>query len=258
MMDWTVICATNDDKVLESCLLKSPDIRHASDVILERGYSSAAVALNSGLQKCKTDLVVCAHQDVYFPAGWTDALRRSLSLILVSDPNWGVLGVWGVKRSAVCIGHVYSSGLSKILGQSFEEPVEVESLDEVVLILRRSSGLRFDDGLPGFHMYGTDICLEARRQSMRCYAISAFCIHNSNGYSILPVEYWESYWLMREKWKSRLPVVTTCKEINFWCWPLIQSKFARAASLVRRQQTPGRRVADPARLYDHLVREGSC
>jgi hypothetical protein len=164
--------------------------------------------------------------------------------------------VWGIKRSGVYIGHVYSSGLKRNLGDSFEEPVEVESLDEVVLILRKSSGLRFDEMLPGFHMYGTDICLEARRQSMRRYAISAFCIHNSNGYASLPAQYWRSYWLMRRKWKSQLPVATTCKEITFWCWPLIQANLEQAASIVKRPQTPGKRVANPAILYHDLVSQG--
>ena len=94
-MDLTIISAVNNDEILRSCLLSSPDIRGASEVILQRGYTSAARAYNAALEKAQTDLVVLAHQDVYLPKGWFDSLQRTLDLLSITDPNWGVLGVWG-------------------------------------------------------------------------------------------------------------------------------------------------------------------
>ena len=38
----------------------------------------------------------------------------------------------------------------------------MQSFDELLIVLRRDSGLRFDEGLPGWHMYGTDIVQTAR------------------------------------------------------------------------------------------------
>jgi len=57
--------------------------------------------------------------------------------------------------------------------------VTVQTLDEIVLIFRRDSGLSFDETLPHFHFYGTDICMRAAEQGRQCYAISAFCVHNT-------------------------------------------------------------------------------
>ncbi len=62
-------------------------------------------------------------------------------------------------------------------------------LDELLLVIRRSSGLSFDDGLPSFHLYGADICLQAQMGGMKSYIITAFCIHNSNGVRYLSLEY---------------------------------------------------------------------
>ena len=67
----------------------------------------------------------------------------------------------------------------------------VQTLDEIVLILKKSSGLRFDDSLPHFHFYGTDICLRAAQRGMRSYAISAFCVHNTHQTLVLPEEFYE-------------------------------------------------------------------
>jgi GT2 family glycosyltransferase len=253
-MNWTVISATNNDEVLESCLLNSPDIRGASDVILQRGYSSAASAYNNGLRLAKTDLVVFAHQDVYLPKGWIDSLRKALDLLSKVDSNWGVLGIWGFNES--CHdgkGFLYCAANGR-LGNVFEGVLEVRSLDEVLLIIRKSSNLRFDESLPGYHMYGTDICLEARRRGMKSYAIPAFCIHNTNGYRMLPLQFWRSYLFMRRKWRSDLPIATSCIEITFGCWPMIRWNMTRAANLFLRRHRVLDRVDDPSRLYLDLMR----
>src|SRR4051794_37329697 len=199
LMKWTVIAAVNNQEVLRSCLLSSPEISSASEVILQTGFTSAAGAYNAGIEKAKTDLLVFVHQDVYLPEGWVASVEKALEVLSKKDPQWGVLGVWGVKRSGEGVGYLYCAGLMRKLGQAFDDAPEVRSLDEVVLIIRKSSGLRFDESLPGFHMYGTDICLEAKRQGMKCHAISAFCVHNTNGYKMLPVQFWQSYFLMRRK-----------------------------------------------------------
>ena len=91
------------------------------------------------------------------------------------------------------------------------------SLDEVVLIFRKSSGLMFDEYLPGYHLYGADICAEARRQGRKSYAISAFCIHNTNIGGILPLEFWKCYLFMRRKWMNSLPIHTPCTRISLSC-----------------------------------------
>jgi GT2 family glycosyltransferase len=252
-MDWTVISATNNEDILKSCLLNSPDIGEASDVILQRGYSSAAAAYNSAIDKARSDLLVFVHQDVYLPQGWLASLRRALDLLSKTDPNWGIAGVYGVNKSwDDGTGFLFCAEYGK-LGHSFGDAREVRSLDEVLLIMRKSSNLRFDEQLPGFHMYGTDICLEARRRGMKSYAISAFCIHNTNGYRMLPLQFWRCYLYMRKKWRFQLPVPTPCTEITFWCWPMIRWNITRAANIALGRYRAKTRFADPSRLYLDLT-----
>jgi len=248
-MDWTVICATNNEDILRSCLLNSPDIGEASDVILQRGYASAAVAYNSAINKASSDLLVFVHQDVYLPPGWSDSLHRALELLSKADPNWGIAGVYGVNKSwDDGVGFLHCAECGR-LGNFFDGVREVRCLDEVLLIMRKSSNLRFDEQLPSFHMYGIDICLEAQRRGMKSYAISAFCIHNTHGYRMLPLQFWRCYLFMRKKWRSELPVATPCTEITFWCWPMIRYNISRAANIALGRYRATTRFADPSRFY---------
>jgi hypothetical protein len=255
-MDWTLVSAVNNEEVLRSCLLNSPDVRSASEVILQRGYASAANAYNRALEKAKTDLVIFAHQDIYFPEGWLDCLRRTLDLLSDTDPHWGVLGVWGGIRDGGSPGYMYWTGVNGTAGKPFSGVREVKSLDEVVLILRTSSGLRFDENLSGYHMYGTDICLEARRRGRRSYIFSGFCIHNTNVYDMLPLEFWKSYLFIRRKWKAELPINAPCVDITASCWPMIRWNVVRMVNIVLRRHKSPERVANPAVLYRQMVHRG--
>ena len=258
LRDWSVIASVNDEAVLKSCLLNSPDIRFASEVMLQRGYASAAAAYNAALAMAKTDLLIFVHQDVYLPAGWMTAVQNAVEKVSRTDPDWGILGMWGTRPSGERSGYVYDGAWGRILGNQFEGGLEVDSLDEVVLILRKSAGLCFDPHIPGFHMYGADICLEARRHRKKCYAIAAFCIHNTNQYGMLPWQFWKGYLAMRRKWKAQLPVRTTCTEISYWCWPLVRWNVIRAINLVTgRDPSPAKRVQDPSHLYREMIRSGT-
>lgn len=255
-MKWSVISATNNEQVLKSCLLSSPEIGSAAEVILQRGFSSAASAYNAGIEKAKTDILVFPHQDVYLPQGWVAAVENAVAAVSTRDRRWAVLGIWGVERSGEGVGNLYCAGLGQRLGEAFAAPKEVRSLDEVLLIVRKSSGIRFDESLPGFHMYGTDICQEANRQGMKSYAISAFCIHNTNGYKLLPWGFWKCYLMMRRKWKSELPITTSCAKITRGCWPMFQWNFKQAVNILLKRHKPGKRVADPGRLYRENLASG--
>jgi len=253
---WSVASAVNNQDVLQSCLLGSPDIPSATELILQKGYSSAAAAYNAAIDRAKTDLIVLVHQDVYLPGGWFSEVQKALQVLEAKDPQWAVVGVWGGKRAGEFTGHLYCTGLERVLGQPNSVPVEVTSLDEVLLILRKSSGVRFDERLRGFHMYGTDICLEAKARGLKSYAISAFCVHNTNGYRMLPWDFWKSYFFLRRKWKRELPIATSCTSITLGCWPMISWNVDRIANLLLRRHHPGKRVPNPKPLYEDLVRCG--
>ena len=131
-----------------------------------RIFPSAAKAYNEAIDRAANDLMVFAHQDMIFPESWPKQLEEALVYLEASDPGWGVLGCYGKARDGVGHGWTYSPGQG-LIGRRFGYPEPIQTLDEIVLVFRMSSGLRFDDDLPHFHLYGTDICLRAAGRGMK-------------------------------------------------------------------------------------------
>jgi Glycosyltransferase like family len=251
-MNWSLVAAVNDKAVLQANLLASPDAAVFCEFIPIEGAKSAGEAYNAAWALAKGDILVFAHQDIFLPAGWAADLERSLAWLAQHDAQWGVLGVFGRTAKGLPAGHTYCTGLGRRLGSGFAVPTPVRTLDEIVLILRRDSGLRFDAKLPGFHLYATDICLKAQQKAMTCYTIPAFCIHNTNGLKYLPRAFCKAYAFMRSKWWTELPVRTPCTTITRWCWPLLSHwlKSLYAHAVCRRPV--GSRVLDPSALSGSL------
>ena len=252
ILEWTLIASVNDEEVLNQTLLRSPVIDKKCQVITKRGFASAGRAYNAGIAEATNKILVFAHQDVYLPHNWLEHLNCALGQLATSDPAWGVLGVYGIARSLEGNGYLHSTGLQKTLGKQFDQPIEVVSLDEMLLVTRRSANLFFDERLPGFHLYGTDLCMEAQRRAMNNYVISAFCIHNSNGIAHLPPSFWKSYFFMQRKWWDYLPLSTPCVTIRGGWRPLIESIVASLRSLLP-SSSVGKRCPNPHLLHQVLV-----
>lgn len=248
-INWSIVVASNSDDVLQTNLLGSGEANSAMEVVVQRNATSAATAYNAGLAICTSDVVVFAHQDVFLPAGWAKVLSNSIERLAALDPQWGVAGVFGITAFGNGVGYTYSTGLRRFVGEPFQEAIPVRSLDEMVLVIRRSSGLRFDEQLPGFHLYGTDICLESEVRGMRNYALPCFALHNSCGVKWLPMSFWRAYMYLRRKWKDRLPVVTPCTEITVGCTPIINHILTAGWLSVRGRNTPSCRVTNPESFY---------
>lgn len=212
---FTVVVAVNNDEIVKENLLSSPCFRTVKrhEFILQRGFPSAALAYNDAIARASNDLLVLVHQDMILPVEWLQQVTDSLEQLNQQDPEWGVVGCWGATNTGCHYGHIYSTGLG-VLGKQFRDPVRVQTLDEVVLIYRRSTGLLFDSTLPHFHFYGTDICLRSARQGRACYVIPAFAVHNTQEIVRLPREFYQSYAHIRRVWKNQLPIYTSCTTIS--------------------------------------------
>lgn len=242
----TFVVAVNNRQVFEDNFLASPCLRgtHNHEIIVQEGFGSAAKAFNYALDRVSNELVVFCHQDVYLPEGWLGDLRRALDYLAIHDPKWGVLGCSGITVDHEHWRYLYSSGLG-VSGTALEHPMPVQTLDEIVLILRKSSGLRFDDRLPHFHLYGTDICLRASKSGMQSYAISAFCIHNTQQTLVLPPEFYECCAHIRRVWSDCLPIQTTCVRITRFNFPIYARRLRETyLKCIRRKEVGGRRVND--------------
>jgi hypothetical protein len=206
----TFVAAANSPDILENNFLVSPCLQqpHGHQVLIQEGFASASKAYNDAIDRSMNDLMVFAHQDILFATSWMADLQRALQSLEVTDPNWGVLGCYGETRDDDERGYILS-GAQGTIGKAFTQPAQVQTLDEIVLILRKSSGLRFDERLPNFHFYGTDICMEAAKNGRKAYAIPAFCIHNAAETVMLPKEFYQCYWYIKKKWIDWLPIQTT-------------------------------------------------
>lgn len=214
-MDFALVCASHNDTILNANLARSPMIANGSVPLhLERGAGSAAEAYNRAIDATSADVVIFAHHDVFLPQGWDTLLRRRLAEVEAQDPNWALFGPFGVGLDASHVGPVWSSSIGLIVGRVPVTPAPVQSYDEMVIVLRRSSGLRFDPALPGWHMYGTDIVTQARSRGMGAYVGALPTIHNDRYHDHLRDDFVECYQAMRRKWQDHLPLRTPIIKIS--------------------------------------------
>jgi hypothetical protein len=217
-----VACVSNRP-ALKRNLLASPCLGAGSrhEVILIKNCPSAAAGLNFGLETAKCEWVVCVHQDDYLPKGWDRCLARQL---LEAERRFGPVGVAGVygvgevesPRSprlplgATRIGWVVDR--NRVLRDGTDLPTRVATLDELLLVVRRDTTMRFDSDV-GFHRYGADICMQARERGLAVVALEALCHHNSASVG-LPDAFFASAEVFARKWRHRLPVATPCAVID--------------------------------------------
>lgn len=253
LSDLQIVAAVNDEAVLAHNLMRSAIIRDGLvDLKCYRGASSASQAYNQGLDDSTARIVVFAHQDVFLPDAWAGQLARAIAQIEQTDPDWAVIGAFGVDRAGRPVGHAWSSGLARRLGGRFAEPVETTCIDEFVIVLNRASGLRFDPTLPGFHLYGTDIVLSGAAAGRKSYVADIPAIHNSkpvHGYS---GGYSDAWHYMCRKWASQLPVPTLTVPLARTSLPLLRARFRLWKSRNQRFQRAGDPQIDPRDLVKQL------
>jgi hypothetical protein len=252
----TFVATCNDPALLKNNFEASPAVRNprVAQVIIQKGFKSAALAYNDAIDRARTDVIIFAHQDVYFPENWLEDLDRALLILETKDPNWAVLGCYGIDRKGKEVGYVYSVGLG-VLGHSFAEPVAVDSLDEFVLILRKSANIRFDPTLPNYHFYGTDICLAARKRGLSNFVICAFSVHNTK-LAPLPKEFFDCYRHIKRVWKEFIPITTPCIRVSRFDQDLTIRKLkALKNKLLGNPASEGKRLADPREALDSYIPE---
>lgn len=210
-----VVVASNDEACLQQNLMASEMVgKGGLPVHVERGAASAALAYNRGINATDAPIIIFAHQDVYFPPGWDQRLGEAIAELEKQDPNWALLAPFGVAADGYLIGPVWSSSLGRIVGRAPNGFEPVQSFDELVIILRRDSGLCFDPDLPGFHMYGTDIVQTARARGLGAYVTALPLVHNDVFHDNLHADFARAYHYMRKKWRRVLPLRSSVLSIS--------------------------------------------
>jgi len=202
-MKISFVTCVNDFELYEKCVVSSIEKRAVSHEIelipIDNTTSkySAPQALNLGLDKGKGEIIVYCHQDVVFPPNWLEMLQDQIAKVDELQEEWGVLGTFGISLKGRYVGNVCDPHNNM---PSIDLPCQVQSLDEHCLIIRRDSGLSFDENLAGFHCYGTDLCLQAMAKRMNNYAIDARLTHLSPGNK--DSSFYEMAGLLEKKWQS--------------------------------------------------------
>lgn len=233
MYSIVLVCASNNPRILAENLMLSPMIGSGAyrlEVIEDA--PSATAAYNAGLDRTTADVVVFLHHDVYLPLGWDALLQQRIAEVEAMDPDWALLGAYGLGTNNHGYGPVWSSSIGKIAGEISPIPMPVQAFDELLFVMRRDAGLRFDEGLEGFHMYGTDIVSEARSRGLGAYSVSLPLIHNDGYKEELGGDFTRSFFYMRRKWASDLPIQTPIIRIS---WSA--RDFFRVRRRLRRSRT---------------------
>lgn len=202
-----VAAAVNDQAILADCLARSPDIVAGTlQLKTYEGYATSGIAYNQALDDCDREWLLLAHQDVYLPTGFAARVSAALDALSAVAPDWAVAGVIGGNGDGHVVGKVWCSGNQRLISGDAPLPARAATLDELIIIIRLGSGIRFDPILPSFHLYAADIILTAEAAGHSCWVIDAPVVHHSRPVVNLGGGYALAWHYMRRKWQARLPV----------------------------------------------------
>lgn len=175
----TFVSCVNKAEVAKSCLLASPCLApgRGHQLILVSGMPSAGAGARWGAKLARHPWMVLLHQDVYLPEGWDVQFLAGLRAASREFPALAVAGVYGVRADGSHAGHVYDRDCW--LGSPLEAAERVRSLDELLLAVRLDSGIGPDPAL-GWHLYGTDVCLQAEAAGLDAVVLHAPCEHRAS------------------------------------------------------------------------------
>jgi hypothetical protein len=214
------VCArTSDADILERDLLRSPAIaENKVPLSVLWNQKSASSAFWGAMEKATAEFLIFTHCDVYFPSRWFERLQLEVDRLARIDRDWAVAGISAMTPSGELVGRIWDASLEPIthgvFGKALTTPVPIISTDEMAFVVRRRANITFDPLLPNFHLYATDIILNAEREGKHSYGLDIPLIHNAKAQLRVGRDYVESYDYMVKKWRGRLPVPTPCGTIT--------------------------------------------
>jgi len=139
-------------------------------------FNTLGQAINAGISQARNDLLVIVHEDVVLLPGWQAMFEKSLTDLEQHDSDWLVVGLVGWNENNKLRGHLSDPhAFYNTLGEkSFSR---VASIDEQVLVIRKSKGLFPDVDLPSIHNIGRDLVWSAAKKGGATYVVNAPPIH---------------------------------------------------------------------------------
>lgn len=211
---FTLVVPVNRQFEFQENILKSPDlIDRGIQVVPVYNATSASEAYEFGKELATNDWILFAHQDVYLPRGTVDHILTAISDLNEIDapPFIGFAGI------GIDDGHLSYSGLVVDRTNLFSHPSAscAHSVDEFALLINKNSNIKIDPDL-GWHLWATDMCLQANLQGESTSPSIIRCpiFHNSvNDYS-LPESFKESGDRLLDKYPALKRIETLCGTIE--------------------------------------------
>jgi CRISPR/Cas system-associated endoribonuclease Cas2 len=180
----SIVCVFNDARVRHECLDLSIQRLEGDALALDYvpvdnthgTFATAGAALMHGVSSAKSDVVAFVHQDVVLHS--IVALERAAAI--VAEGQYRMLGAVGVTSDGRMFGRIRDRVV--LLGEEARRPVEVDSLDEVLFMARRSTLEReplCQDRELAWHAYAVEYGLRAQRDGSRVGALTMPLTHNS-------------------------------------------------------------------------------
>ncbi|MBC6111029.1 hypothetical protein ACFOG5_18285 [Pedobacter fastidiosus] len=146
---------------------------------IAKNNHDAFSAINQFFRQAKGKYIIICHQDILINKDSYTELKSCLKELDEKDPTWGVCGNAGAAGPNYIVYHIsYPDGSFMNKGNF---PLQVTGLDENFLLIKNSANLKVSNNLDGFHLYGTDLVLQAELNGYSSYVIPFNLIHKSRG-----------------------------------------------------------------------------
>lgn len=182
----TFIVATHNQETFDRNIGTSQIyIENKYEFIIQKGYTNIRKAYNDAIGKVITPYVCFLHHDIWMPPEFETQLIYSLEEVNRQCLNHGVLGSAGAKYhegQTLYLGSLFWA--NHIWGHlnlaPFKQFAMVDTLDELMLIMKTEDCGKFDETIPYNHFYGAEQCLKLTTKGKKNFALPLFCQHDSS------------------------------------------------------------------------------
>ena len=226
----SIVCVYNDPAVREECLDRSialhsgsVDVEYIAIDNTQHEFTSAGAALNHGAGRARHDVVVFVHQDVHL-----HSIERIAEVARHLDGDrWGILGASGVPSRGAFVGRMRDR--VQVIGDNADAPLTVDSLDEVLFMIRRdrvlAEPLSTDPDL-AWHAYAVEYGVRMRRLGLGVGAVNLPVTHNSLTINLDRLDV--AHRRVAALYPEALPCRTTCGDIGPRATTWKDTPFVRA------------------------------
>lgn len=155
-------------------------------------------ALYAVANRIRGRYVLLTHDDIELTHDGCDRLLDLLENLDTRDPHWMIAGNAGATERHRLVRHIDDPKLQERMGT---DPVPVVSLDENFLVMPVDRLPFASLDLQGFHLFATDMCLQARARGGSAYVIPFLLHHHSSGQ--LDASYHVAARALEQTWSAR-------------------------------------------------------